>query len=65
MKAPQAKELLKRVVNTHGKLSYKECENIAKDLNLSLDQVGYGGKCNFVKESQLIRKLTINLNFFI
>lgn len=41
MTADQRAELLKRVINDgpHRKLSFKECEEIAKDLNLTLEQV--------------------------
>ncbi|XVF25204.1 hypothetical protein REPUB_Repub13aG0193100 [Reevesia pubescens] len=41
MTADQCAELLKRIVkdNLNEKLSYKDCEKIAKDLNLSLEQV--------------------------
>ncbi|XP_057504442.1 uncharacterized protein LOC130787950 isoform X1 [Actinidia eriantha] len=41
MTADQRAELLKRVVNDdpNKKLSFKECEKIAKDLNLTLEQV--------------------------
>lgn len=41
MTAEQRAELLKRVVRdcTSEKLSFKECEKIAKDLNLTLEQV--------------------------
>ncbi|XP_031385075.1 uncharacterized protein LOC116198940 isoform X1 [Punica granatum] len=41
MTAEQRAELLKRVVkdSTSEKLSFKECEKIAKDLNLTLEQV--------------------------
>ncbi|KAJ8755986.1 hypothetical protein K2173_024531 [Erythroxylum novogranatense] len=41
MSADQRAELLKRVAkdHMHRKISYKECEKIAKDLNLSLQQV--------------------------
>lgn len=41
MTAEQRAELLKRIVNedSNKKLSFKECEKIAKDLNLTLEQV--------------------------
>lgn len=41
MTADQRAELLKRVVNddSNKKLSFKECEKIAEDLNLTLEQV--------------------------
>lgn len=41
MTADQRAELLKRVINDgpQRKLSFKECEEIAKDLNLTLEQV--------------------------
>lgn len=40
MTADQRAELLKRVMdNQSGKLSFKDCGKIAKDLNLSLEQV--------------------------
>ncbi|XWS12134.1 hypothetical protein CRYUN_Cryun37aG0063800 [Craigia yunnanensis] len=41
MTADQRAELLKRIVkdNLNEKLSYKDCENIAKDLNLTSEQV--------------------------
>lgn len=43
MTADQRAELLKRIVkdNLNEKLSYKDCEKIAKDLNLSLEQVRF------------------------
>lgn len=42
MTADQSAELLKYVVNDdpNKKLSFKECEKIAVDLNLTLEQVG-------------------------
>lgn len=40
MKAEQRAELLKRIKDQQGKkLSFQECREIAKDLNLSLEQV--------------------------
>lgn len=38
---------LKRIVNddAHTKLSFKECEGIAKDLNLTLEQVCFASDC--------------------
>ncbi|GMI86163.1 hypothetical protein like AT1G17450 [Hibiscus trionum] len=41
MTADQRAELLKRILkdNLHEKLSYRDCEKIAKDLNLTLQQV--------------------------
>ena len=41
--ADQCAELLKRIANDNlnEKLSYKDCENIAKDLNLTLEQVRF------------------------
>lgn len=41
MTADQRAELLKCMVkdNVNEKISYKECEKIAKDLNLTLEQV--------------------------
>lgn len=41
MTADQRAELLKRVVTDepHKKLSFRECREIAKDLNLTLEQV--------------------------
>lgn len=41
MTSEQRAELLRHVVKdgSSGKISYKECEKIAKDLNLTLEQV--------------------------
>lgn len=43
MTADQRSELIKRIVkdNLNEKLSYRDCEKIAKDLNLTLEQVKY------------------------
>lgn len=60
MTAEQREELLKRVTrdNINEKLSYKECEKIARDLNLTLEQVIHSvsfvipvkyGTCTFFK----------------
>lgn len=40
MTAEQRAKLLQRfAIDENGKLSFKECEKIAKDLNLTLEQV--------------------------
>lgn len=46
MTAGQRAELLKRVTpdGMKKKLSFKDCEKIAEDLNLTLEQVGSFGK---------------------
>lgn len=47
MTAEQRAELIKRVVQDElsEKLSYKDCEKIAKDLNLTLEQVSFRLVC--------------------
>lgn len=43
MTADQRAELLKRIVrdNIHEKIPFQECEKIAKDLSLTLEQVRF------------------------
>lgn len=50
MTAEQRAELLKHVAkhDLSEKISYKDCEKIAKDLNLTLEQVGFFKAVNLI-----------------
>lgn len=57
---------LKRIVNddAHTKLSFKECEGIAKDLNLTLEQVCLHLTVNYVILSIMMHFLHFLVNKF-
>lgn len=67
MTADQRAELLKRVVqdDVNEKLSYKDCEKIAKDLNLTLEQVSLSSNFNQRMSIMVHNLLPLLLEFVI